>query len=55
MGAKNRYKNVNKAPIWRGVFTCSEIKDSFAGAGFWRYGCEQNVNAEKKFVFRDRF
>ena len=34
-----------------GVFTCSEIKESFAGAGLWRHGCEQNVNGEKSLCF----
>ena len=34
-----------------GVFTCSGIKESFAGAGLWRHGCEQNVNGEKNLRF----
>ena len=34
-----------------GVFTCYEIKVSFAGAGLWRRGCEQNVNGEKSLCF----
>ena len=34
-----------------GVFTCSEIKVSFAGVGLWRHGCEQNVNGEKSLCF----
>ena len=33
------------------MFTCSEIKVSFAGVGLLCHGCEQNVNGEKSLRF----